>query len=71
MQRVQETELRENTSIDPYYDAASHCAEERMLCHCHHCVLPQHKLEMCANAQCGGRPAEYRWCPLFNAAKFG
>jgi len=22
---------------------------------------------MCANA----RPAEYRWCPLFNAAKFG
>jgi len=24
-----------------------------------------------ANAQCDGRPAEYRWRPLFNAAKFG
>jgi len=23
-----------------------------------------------ANAQRDGRPAEYRWCPLFNAAKF-
>jgi len=28
-------------------------------------------LEMCANAQRDGRPAKYRWCPLFNAAKFG
>ena len=26
---------------------------------------------MCANAQPDGRPAEYRWRPLFNAAKFG
>jgi len=25
---------------------------------------------MWANAQRDGRPAEYRWCPLFNAAKF-
>jgi len=24
---------------------------------------------MWANAQGDGRPAEYRWCPLFNAAK--
>jgi len=31
----------------------------------------QTKLEMWANAQPDGRPAEYRWCPLFNAAKFG
>jgi len=23
---------------------------------------------MWANDQCDGRPAEYRWCPLFNAA---
>ena len=23
---------------------------------------------MWANAQTDGRPAEYRWCPLFNAA---
>jgi len=26
------------------------------------------KLEMCANAQRDGRPAEYRWRPLLNAA---
>jgi len=26
---------------------------------------------MWANAQHDGRPAEYRWRPLFNAAKFG
>jgi len=25
---------------------------------------------MWVNAQRDGRPAEYRWCPLFNAAKF-
>jgi len=31
----------------------------------------KHKLEMWANAQRDGRPAEYRWRPLFNAAKFG
>jgi len=30
-----------------------------------------HQLEMWANAQRDGRPAEYRWHPLFNAAKFG
>jgi len=29
------------------------------------------KLEMWSNAQRDGRPAEYRWRPLFNAAKFG
>jgi len=28
------------------------------------------ELEMCANAQRDGRPAEYRWRSLFNAAKF-
>ena len=26
---------------------------------------------MWANAQRDGRPAKHRWCPLFNAAKFG
>ena len=31
----------------------------------------QEQLEMWANAQRDGRPAEYRWRPLFNAAKFG
>jgi len=30
-----------------------------------------YKLEMWANAQPDGRPAEYMWRPLFNAAKFG
>jgi len=29
------------------------------------------KTRMWANAQRDGCPAEYRWCPLFNAAKFG
>jgi len=29
------------------------------------------QLEMWANAQRDGRPAEHRWRPLFNAAKFG
>jgi len=29
------------------------------------------KLEMWANSQRDARPAEYRWSPLFNAAKFG
>jgi len=29
------------------------------------------QLEMWANAQRHGRPAEHRWRPLFNAAKFG
>jgi len=31
----------------------------------------QEKTRMWANAQRDGRPAEYRWRPLFNAAKFG
>jgi len=29
------------------------------------------KLEMWAYAQRDGRPAKYRWRPLFNAAKLG
>ena len=29
------------------------------------------ELEMWANAQRDGRPAEYRWRPLCNATKFG
>ena len=29
------------------------------------------KTRMWANAQRDVRPAEHRWCPLFNAAKFG
>jgi len=29
------------------------------------------ELEMWSNAQRDGRPAEHRWRPLFNAAKFG
>jgi len=34
-------------------------------------VQTQKKLEMWVNAQRDGRPAEHRWRPLFNAAKFG
>ena len=33
--------------------------------------VQQHKTRMWANAQRDGRTAEYRWRPLFNAAKFG
>jgi len=38
---------------------------------CHSHVYPQMELEMWANAQRDGRPVEYTWRPLFNAAKFG
>jgi len=34
-------------------------------------AMAQIQLEMWANAQRDRRPAEYRWRPLFNAAKFG
>jgi len=36
-------------------------------------VIFSKKMEtrMWANAQPDGRPAEHRWRPLFNAAKFG
>jgi len=36
-----------------------------------HKIMEHKELEMWANAQRDGRPAEYRWRPLFNAAKFG
>ena len=35
------------------------------------CYSQQLQLEMWANAKRDGRPAEHRWRPLFNAAKFG
>jgi len=31
----------------------------------------EEQTRMWANAQPDGRPAEHRWRPLFNAAKFG
>jgi len=34
-------------------------------------VINYISLEMWANAQRDGRPAEHRWRPLFNAVKFG
>jgi len=36
-----------------------------------HSSRKKHRLEMWANAQRDGRPAEYRWRTLFNTAKFG
>jgi len=36
----------------------------------HSVSIKQLKLEMWANAQRDGRPAEYKWRPLFNAARF-
>jgi len=38
---------------------------------CKYVDLKNPTLEMWANAQRDGRPAEYRWRHLFNAAKFG
>jgi len=40
-------------------------------CHTNLRLLYFTELEMWANAQRDGCPAEYRWRPLFNAAKFG
>jgi len=34
-------------------------------------LIEAYKTRMWANAQPDGRPAEHRWRPLFNAAKFG
>jgi len=31
----------------------------------------EERTRMWTNAQPDGRPAEHRWCPLFNAAKYG
>jgi len=46
------------------------CLANRLLTgHGHYVTLC--KTRMWANAQRDGRPAEYRWRPLFNAAKFG
>jgi len=36
-----------------------------------HCNVIHIILEMWANGQPDGRPAEHSWRPLFNAAKFG
>jgi len=35
------------------------------------CAAKRKETRMWANAQPDGRPAEHRWRPLFNAAKFG
>jgi len=48
-----------------------HLCDETQL-YSHHFNYQKHKkLEMWANAQRDGRPAEYRWRPVSNAAKFG
>ena len=40
--------------------------------HCHaYAVSETTTTRMWANAQPDGRPAEHRWRPVFNAAKFG
>jgi len=39
--------------------------------HTHNVTAETHETRMWANAQPDGRPAEHRWRPLFNAAKFG
>jgi len=49
-----------------FYIGLSFCPKEAII------TRPKPKqLEIWANAQRDGRPAEYRWRRLFNAAKFG
>jgi len=63
-------------SIDRTFNIIVVCAF-RFLCNatlCHVCELERFQTvetRMWANAQRDGRPAEYRWRPLLNAAKFG
>jgi len=44
---------------------------QRCSCRRNGIKLNQTETRMWANAQPDGRPAEHRWRPLFNAAKFG
>jgi len=44
-----------------------HTSAKARLYQCHH-LANQYELEMWANVQRDGRPAEYTWRPLFNAA---
>jgi len=60
--RCNKTEMRWNEK------AVSRLSPERWLILC---VKTVRKLEMWANAQHDGRPAEHRWRLLFNATKFG
>jgi len=55
--------LKQNTNIIGATTAQSRCQAL--------CSLSKMKTRMWANAQRDGRPAEHRWRPLFNAAKFG
>jgi len=56
-------ENRVNTCVEDKTELK--CAENHM--HTHN----TEQTRMWANAQRDGRPAEYGWRPLFNAAKFG
>jgi len=47
------------------------CTDRRITNTSNNVVVKQQQLEMWANAKRDGRPAEYRWRALFNAAKFG
>jgi len=54
-------------NVNPSYKLASILRYDNI----NHQSLVYLKLEMWANAQRDGRPADYMWRPLFNAAKFG
>ena len=47
-----------------------HCTESVVAMATQVIVQYHNKIRMWSNAQRDGRPAEYRWRPLFNAAKF-
>jgi len=63
-------------TIDHIYTCGTAMRSNNMSSNGSYSHAPCHKsintlTRMWANAQRDGRPAEYRWRPLFNAAKFG
>jgi len=69
-QRDRQTHIDRHRQTDRQRDTD----RQKLKCHSTHCMLQDKsnknktELEMSANAQRDGRPAAYRWCPLFNAA---
>jgi len=61
------TVARRDSSLRVYCSVTDYCCTGLLVEGLHRIQ----QLEMCANAQRDGRPAEHRWRPLFNAAEFG
>jgi len=59
--------------LSPAIASSSYCCYDRLavLANARRHLANEKKTRMWSNAQRDGRPAVYRWRPLFNAAKFG